>query len=144
MRTQWQQPAPDEKKYPWQQLSRQQALADLNSYLAAGIPPQSISRKINSDPKQPGRFPIKLLTPSRSPLTVNVTLGDAYPPSPLESTGHDAITSLKVVHPRSDHKKSFWTPLAFAGYPKDFGWLSLYLIIYLPTMFALKWLLRIP
>jgi len=144
MRSKWQQPGGT--NLPWEQLSREQAMADLRDFLAHGIPPQSVSWKINSTPNQSGRFPIQISIPKHPPLTINAVLGESHAPQPLEITDHDSkgIVSAKIVHPRSDQKRTFWAPFAFAGKQWDAGWLTLYLIMYLPVMFGLKWLLRVP
>jgi len=144
MRSKWQQPGGT--NLPWEQLSREQAMADLRDFLSHGIPPQSVSWKINSTPNQSGQFPIQISIPRHAPLTINAVLGESHAPAPLEITDHDAkgIVSAKIVHPRSDQKRTFWAPLSWAGKPWDAGWLWLYLIVYLPVMFGLKWILGVP
>ncbi|HEV8291581.1 MAG TPA: PEP/pyruvate-binding domain-containing protein [Tepidisphaeraceae bacterium] len=144
MRGKWQQPG--STNLPWEQLSREQAMADLRDYLAHGIPPQSVSWKINSTPNQAGRFPIQISIPKHPPLTINAVLGESHAPEPLEITDHDlkGIVSARIVHPRSDQKRTFWAPFAWAGKPWDTGWLWLYLIVYLPVMFGCKWILGVP
>ena len=144
MRSKWQQPGGT--NLPWEQLSREQAMADLRDFLAHGIPAQSVSWKINSTPNQSGRFPIQISIPKHAPLTIDAVLGESHPPNPLEIADHDrsGIISVKIVHPRSDHKRTFWAPLAWAGKPWDAGWLTLYLIVYLPVMFGFKWILGVP
>jgi hypothetical protein len=127
---------------PWDKLSREQALADLREYLKQGVPPQSISWKINSDPATPGRFDIAVNTKVRDDLVVHVSLGNTHPPTTLEADGGGI--KLKIVHPRSDQKQTFWKPVAYFGNQWDAGWLWLYLITYIPLMFLLKWLMRIP
>jgi hypothetical protein len=144
MRGKWQQPGGG--SLPWEQFSREQAMADLRDYLAHGIPPQSVSWKINSTPNQSGGFPIQISIPKHPPLTIKAVLGDSHAPEPLEITDHDAkgIASAKIVHPRSDQKRIFWAPFAWAGKGWDAGWLTLYLLVYLPVMFGCKWILGVP
>jgi hypothetical protein len=144
MRSKWQQPG--STNLPWEQLSREQAMTDLRDYLAHGIPPQSVSWKINSTPNNSGRFPVQISLPNHAPLTINAVLGESHAPEPLEITDHDAkgIVSAKIVHPRSDQKRIFWAPFAWAGKPWDAGWLWLYMIVYLPVMFGCKWILGVP
>jgi pyruvate,water dikinase len=143
MRGKWQQPG--STNLPWEQLSREQAMADLRDYLSAGIPPQSVSWKINSTPNNSGKFPVQISIPRHQPLTINAVLGESHSPEPLE-IDHDAkgIVSAKIVHPRSDQKRIFWAPFAWAGKPWDAGWLWLYMIVYLPVMFGCKWILGVP
>jgi hypothetical protein len=144
MRSKWQQPGTS--NMPWEQLSREQAMADLRDYLSAGIPPQSVSWKINSTGSANGRFPIQISLPKHAPLTIHAVLGEKAAPEPLEIVDHDrgGIVAAKIVHPRSDQKRTFWTPFAWAGKPWDAGWLALYLIVYVPVMFGLKWVLGVP
>jgi hypothetical protein len=78
------------------------------------------------------------------------------------------IRSVSVTYPPPDHKRVFWAPLDWLALPEwnaadglsgalakpynwvranlpfwDAGWLILYLIVYLPVMFAARWVLKV-
>jgi hypothetical protein len=78
------------------------------------------------------------------PLSLDLVLGDVYPPGPTETKGDaTGIISVKAFYPRGDQKRTFATPLAWMGKQWDIGWLGLYLAVYLPVMFVSKWWLRV-
>jgi len=79
-------------------------------------------------------------------LTARIVLGDSHPPVPAEvaASPGGALRSLRVVYPAPPVRKVFWAPLGFLGLGHwELGWLSVYLLVYLPAMFAARWVLRV-
>jgi hypothetical protein len=73
--------------------------------------------------------------------TLQVVLGDAHAPCEgVEFSDLSGITSLTVDYPREKH--AFFTPLTKMGIGWDFGWLGVYLLAYLPTMAATRWIVK--
>jgi hypothetical protein len=123
-----------------------EALADLQTYLKNGLPPQNISWKIRPSENAAGRFPVTLKTNGSQPLRLNVVLGDTSPPQPSEVAGSSnlPLRSLKVTYDPPHQKRTFWMPLAKLGWSRwEAGWQMVYLLAYLPFMFGSKWLLRV-
>jgi hypothetical protein len=132
---------------PWElqeagRRAREQMLRDLQSYLAAGVPPQSLEWKVRT-PHVSGSFPVTLAIPGQPPTTINIILGDRYPSRPAELLGDGPVRSLKVVYPPPEKKPIFWAPLKWLGKSWDAGWLGVYMVVYLPVMFTMKWLLGV-
>ncbi len=154
LRQRWQK-AGDLKDLPWDvqaaaQETRKRMLADLNAYLQAGVPPESLVWTVhcradanNGFPS--GRFPIAVVADDER-LELAVVLGDETPPTATEATGAPAgiLRSLKIVYPLPKEKRIFCQPLAGLGWSLKLGWLWVYLLIYLPLMYLTKWLARVP
>ena len=110
---------------PWElqtapDISRQQTIDDLQGYLDAGIPPQGITWHVHPPTDMDGKFPITLTAAGHPPTTINVVLGEKYPPAPATTAGptNSPIQQLRVVYPRSQQEKIFFRPLHFlARYP---------------------------
>jgi pyruvate,water dikinase len=163
--SQWQESS-DLSDLPWelQEAGRwiAQTLAeDLREYLSHSLPPQTLAWTVYTPQDQPGRFPVTLSAAGTKPVQAHLVLGDLYPPEPKEDLG-DGKGPVQVVRPRDrqspirfvrltyfDPQKEgpakFWTPLAAVGFSGgDAGWLVTYMLAYLPAMFLLRWLLRLP
>ena len=71
-----------------------------------------------------------------------------YPPEPKEIAipENSPIISAQLLFNEQRTKESltFWTPLQFIGIGWDLGWLGIYLLIYVPFMFLLKFLFKVP
>ena len=78
-------------------------------------------------------------------LKLNVVLGEKYPPdAPMVlADGDSPLRSLKVKYYAPEgFKPHFWTPIK--SKPNwDPGWLWVYLVVYVPAMFGIKWGLRV-
>jgi hypothetical protein len=154
LRQRWQK-AGDLKALPWDvqaaaQETRKRMLADLNAYLKAGVPPESLVWTVHcradaNDGFPSGRFPIAVAADDER-LELAVVLGDETPPAATEATGAPAgiLRSLKIVYPLPKEKRVFCQPLAGLGWSLELGWLWVYLLTYLPLMFLTKWLARVP
>jgi len=115
--------------------------ADLKAFLDAGVPPQGITWKVRAPVRAAGRFAVTVTAPGAAPLTLNVVLGDRYPPSRAEARGDPSspVRSIRIVYPPPPQKPVFWAPLATLGWGNwDAGWLITYLLAYLPAMFLLR------
>ena len=121
----------------------------LRTFLEAGVPPQGLTWPVLAEPDANGRFLVTAETQGAS-LSVPVILGNAAPPDMPEVAGDDGspLRSIRVTYPRSEEKRTFWTPLAFTGIEKvknwDAGWLGVYLVAYIPLMFILRFALKLP
>jgi hypothetical protein len=85
-------------------------------------------------------------------------VGDAWPPAFAEDVGEgrpaqavrgtpgNPVRLVKVTYfaPKQPGQDVFWAPLTRIGCRWDAGWLWTYLAAYLPVLFLLRWLLRIP
>ena len=60
----------------------------------------------------------------------------------LPETG--PVVSLKAIYPRELQKNVFWAPISIGdSEAKDFGWLGVYPLAYLPAMVVVKKILRV-
>lgn len=149
IRSEWAQSS-DTSEYPWElQASAEQAqqmmMASLDQFLAQPMPPQKISWRIQIPADAAGQHVLRLETTNSNPTELTLVFGKTTPPM-LEETlpTSGPVLSLKVIYPRALHKKAFWAPIpSNKGEPYDFGWLGVYLIAYLPAMFAVKKLARV-
>jgi hypothetical protein len=127
-------------------LLARERLADLEAYLEDGVPPRTLMWKVRAPEGASGKFPVTVRTEGEEPLSLDVILGDRHPPGPAEMLGDPGwkLVSVKVVYPAPAGKLTFWAPLGFAGV-KDLGlgWIWVYILVYVPAMFALKFTLRI-
>jgi hypothetical protein len=146
---------------PWElkavpDLGRDQTANDLESYLAAGIPPQGITWLVRPPDTMDGSFPISVTTPGIPPLKINVVLGDNDPPAALSAKGNadSPLVEVRVVCPRPKTEPIFWRPFARLGTenPTPFlawlgtlnvGWLWIYIIAYMSTLMLMKRILRV-
>ena len=146
---------------PWElkaapDLAREQTADNLQAYLTAGIPPQSMTWTIRLPDDMSGRFPVSVSTAGRPPLMAMVVLGEDYPPAPLctKNADESPLKELRVVYPKPKVEPVFWKPLAclignnqipFAGWLATIkiGWLLLYIVVYLPTLMLVKIVLKV-
>jgi hypothetical protein len=134
---------------PWElgvapDVGREQTAADLEAYLAAGIPPRGVSWRINMPKGFEGTVPVSV-TAGGQDLTARVVIGTKSAPSPATVTGRGVVKELRIVYPRGE-RAPFWRPLGFIGGKVgawDIGWVWLYVVAYLPVLLALRWLLRV-
>ena len=120
--------------------------ASLEAYLGAHAPGQGIMWEVRVPDGFDGTFPVTVRAGDAPPLTINVVLGRTRPPAPTEISGDSdsTVNSARVVYPPPARKRIFWAPLAAMGCGDwDAGWLLTYLAVYLPIMFALRWILKI-
>ena len=146
---------------PWEMrlapdLAREQTADDLEAYLAAGVPPQAVTWLVRPPEGFSGRFPVTVTAAGHPPVTVDVVLGEEYPPARVSAKG-------VPVHPSRNCEWSirnrrlepvFWRPLAgIAGdSPVPFiarlatinvGWLWLYILAYLLTLILVRTILKV-
>ena len=82
---------------PWEMrlapdLSRQQTADDLEAYLAAGVPPQAVTWLVRPPEGFSGRFPVTVTAAGNLPVTVDVVLGEDYPPARAKREGQCRFT----------------------------------------------------
>jgi hypothetical protein len=135
---------------PWElqvapDVARMQTAGSLQSFLDAGLPPQGITWTIRPAAGASGRFPVSVMAEGHAPVSVNVVLGNQYPPGALSATGGagSPITELRVVYPPSSQRPVFWQPLTALGSALEIGWLMTYLLAYLPVLFCLQALIKV-
>jgi pyruvate,water dikinase len=91
--------------------------------------------------------------PATSPSTDGCTVsraravlvyGNAAPPVACPIGGDDSgpIKSLELAWDVPPERK-FWTPFASLGWQWDTGWLLIYLAVYVPAMFLVRWVLGV-
>lgn len=155
---QWQRDS-DLSQYPWelQEAGRSAAdwlVDDLRRFLDGPMPPQHLAWTLTS-PDEPGRYPISVTT-GENRLETAAVVGDACPPEPRDDLGEGPVQAVRSTDPESpllwvrvsysQPKQAggevFWAPVAGA-WPRDIGWLGVYLLAYLPAMFLCRWLLRL-
>ncbi len=144
LRSQWRQPT-DLSGHSWDVRAaavqtRQAMLADLDAYLGAGVPPETLTWLISSDSGSSGSFEAGVDVGLHN-LRVPIVFGRAVPPAPtlVDADPDSVIRQLNVTYPPRPPGVEFWSPLGF-----NIGWLWVYLLAYTPAMFLSKWLLRVP
>jgi phosphohistidine swiveling domain-containing protein/uncharacterized membrane protein (DUF106 family) len=144
LRSQWRQPT-DLSEHSWDVRAaaiqtRRAMVADLDAYLAAGVPPETLTWLISSDPESSGRFEASVEAGPHS-LSIPIVFGRSAPPTLTQVTGsrNAVISELNVTYPPRAPGTKFWAPLGF-----NIGWLWVYLLAYTPAMFLSKWLLKVP
>jgi len=136
----------DTSDFPWEiQASASQAhqmmLASLNQFLAQPSQTQKISWRIEVPEDAYGHHELALNTGEGKEIELKLAFGKNCPPAPVETLpGDGPVRSLKAIYPRALTKNVFWSP---AGTSKDFGWLGVYLLVYLPVMVMVKKVLKV-
>jgi hypothetical protein len=146
---------------PWEMrlapdLARQQTADNLDAYLAAGVPPQAITWLVRPPDDFSGRFLVTVTAAGHPPVTVDVVLGDEYPPAreSVKGAAGSPIKELRVVFPKSRLEPVFWRPLAgIAGDSPiplvarlaavNVGWLLLYVLVYLLALTLVRTILKV-
>jgi pyruvate,water dikinase len=138
---------------PWElrelaEQARREKIAELDDYLAHPIPPVPIEWTILTPENHSDTWPITL-TAGQDHLNLPITLGQRHPPQQSELTqppGHP-LTSVKAIYTPPPRKPTFFAPFGFLGRSTtaywDIGWLGVYLLAYIPTMFLLRSVLRV-
>ena len=112
--------------------------------LRAGIPPQTLSWRIQVPEEAAGQIAAQVKIEGREPISVPLVFGRTVPPKPLEHALSED-ESVRIEYARPLTQRVFWAPLAAMGGPKsDFGWLGVYLVVYVIAMFLAKALFRTP
>jgi len=150
---------------PWElraaaQHTRRVMLADLGQFLNRPMPSRDVSWTLYTPEGKDGRFPLRLETEEAPPIHSTVVLGSQVAPQRKEDLG-DGKGPVQVVRsPAADHpvelvkvvyreqlvkgSNVFWQPIQWMVTSWLPGWLIVYLLVYLPAMFLLKWSLRVP
>ncbi|NBB84189.1 MAG: hypothetical protein GVY28_12395 [Alphaproteobacteria bacterium] len=112
------------------------------------IPDQTLTWTVATPEDQPGVYPVAIEAPNHAPMQMHIVVGKDLPPDPgmAGALGRpDGVSSTTVAYPgRQPYELVFFEPFALAGWHWDIGWLGVYIITYVPAMFAAKWALRIP
>jgi hypothetical protein len=148
----WRQPT-DLSSLPWDiqmaaEKARRERLEDFDALKAAGFPPQPVQWTLNPLRDRAGRFPIAVRVGRQHKASMDLVLGDTHPPAPTEVAGDPkTVVSLSASYAPPQRRPTFFRPFAFLGRTTlsywDAGWLGLYLLVYIPVMFTLKWLLGV-
>ena len=154
---------PDDAPWELQAAARQireEMLADLKGFLSRPMPGRALSWTLETPEGQAGRFPLQIKTEGWSPVETAVVLGKGVAPEAKEDMA-DGKGPVQIARPdEEDHPVEwikvgyrgqlvkganvFWEPVEWLVKPWLPGWLIVYLLVYLPAMFLLKWLLRVP
>lgn len=128
--------------------ARQELLADLGNYLKQPMNTQELTWTVLTPNDKEGRFKVQVVPVCGNPVEMQLILGNAFPPEPKEIglPANCPIVSAKTLYneQRTRESLTFWTPLKSFGIAYDFGWLGIYLLIYIPLMFLLKFLFKVP
>jgi rifampicin phosphotransferase len=150
---------------PWElraaaRQTRDAMLADLTEYLGHPMPARDVAWTLLTSEGRAGRFPLRVGVEGWSPVESAVVLGSKVAPEPKEDLG-DGKGPAQVARPNEENhpiawikvayrqrlvkgEDAFWKPVEWFVRPWLPGWLIVYLLVYLPTLFVLKWLLRVP
>jgi len=150
---------------PWElqaaaRRTREEMLADLGGFLSRPMPTRDVSWTLQTPESESGRFPLQIETEGWPPVGTAVVLGKRVAPEPKEDLG-DGKGPVQVVRPpAADHPVElvkvayreqlvkgvnvFWQPIEWMVTSWLPGWLIVYLLVYLPAMFLVKWSLRVP
>ena len=136
---------------PWEVQSagdhtRNLMLASLNTFLNEKVPPQKVSWLINVPETARGSHSVKVKVGEDEAADFELVFGSVDPPFVgTVFPKHEGLKSITVNYPRALQKGVFWSPLGMFGGPNwDFGWLGVYLVVYLPLMFIAKLVLKVP
>jgi pyruvate,water dikinase len=149
LRREWQ-TASDLRDFPWElQTAADQAreimLNSLNAYLAADIPPQTLTWRIRVPQDAQGHYRVTARLGEGVSFPLTLAFGNAAPPVPgTLIPNRSPLLSLEAVYPRPLRQRRFWTPLAVLGGSWDLGWLGAYIVSYLLVMLVAKRRLGIP
>jgi len=154
---------------PWElramayRRTREEMLADLNGFLGRPMPARDVSWTLQTPEGRSGRFPLRVETEGWPPVKSAVALGRRVAPEPKEDLA-DGKGPVQIARPKATGGKPhpvewikvayrgrdvrganvFWQPVEWMVISWLPGWLIVYLLVYLPAMFALKWALRVP
>ena len=150
LRSEWRS-ASDMDGLPWEVQSagdhtRNLMMASLNSFLSEKVPPQKVTWLVSVPETAEGAHPVKMSVGKNAVADFKLVFGAEE--APFVGTvlpKHESLKSVTVNYPRALQKGVFWAPLAMIGGPAwDFGWLGVYLLVYLPLMFAAKLIFKVP
>ena len=150
---------------PWElqaaaRQTREEMLADLEGFLSRPMPSRDVSWTLQTPESESGRFPLQIETEGWPPVSTAVVLGKRVAPESKEDLG-DGKGPVQVVRPTdANHpvelvkvayreqlvkgSNVFWQPIEWMVASWMPGWLIVYLLVYIPAMFLLKWSLRVP
>ena len=150
---------------PWElraaaRHTRSEMLADLGAFLSRPMPSRDVSWTLQAPKDKDGKFQLRIDTKGAPPIRSAVVLGSQVGPQPKEDLG-DGKGPVQVVRPAvGDHpvelvkvayreqlvkgSNVFWQPIEWMVTSWLPGWLIVCVLVYLPAMFLLKWLLRVP
>ena len=126
------------------EVAREAALASLEAYLKADIPPQPLRWSIRTPPGVQGRFPLTVTAARRRSSGDDHPRPRRRPPRrPRRWTARQGPPSgrSRSITRRSTPARTSGRRSAGCG-PSGSGW-SLYLLAYLPVMFGLRAALRV-
>jgi hypothetical protein len=150
---------------PWElrvaaRQTREEMLADLKEFLSRPMPARDVSWTLQTPESEGGRFPLLVETEGSPPVKSAVVIGKRVAPEPKEDLGNGKGPAQLARPKAADHQVEwvkvtyrqrevqgesvFWQPVEWMVKPWLPGWLIVYLLVYLPAMFVLKWSLRVP
>lgn len=140
--------------------AREAMLADLRGFLDRGLAPMDMAWIVYPPQGAAGRFPLRLVTGDGQTVGSVAVLGPAAAPEPRELvdplrppmqvvSGRDGlpIRELRVsyAHKLERGADVFWAPVErFTVPPLLSGWLLVYILAYLPSMYLARWMMRVP
>jgi hypothetical protein len=133
-------------------------LAELQKFLASPMPPQTISFTLPTPADHAGVYHVVLRAENGPDVPVTLVTGNIAPPQKFEiddkGNRYQAVTPaangpIHAVRVRFSETTrgdahAFFTPFSPLGYRYDFGWLGVYLLVYIVVLFPMRALLRIP
>ncbi|MCL2648080.1 MAG: PEP-utilizing enzyme [Phycisphaerales bacterium] len=138
---------------------------DLQKFLQIpphSLPPQTLSWSILTPPETAAIYHVTATAANGQTLTAPLVLGDLAPPPAAQTDekgnrfqqiiavpsgsppGPILAFRIRYADTRRVDAQAFFAPFAPLGWHYDFGWLGIYLIVYMAVLFPTRWLLRIP
>ena len=165
LQSDWRMPRELPAGTPWNlraaaEVTKTAMLDDLATFLRNPMPARPISWTLQLPDEQTGRYRVSLSTEGEDPVEIKLVAGNGVPPElkqnlgdgrgPVQfldlGTSSSGIQSVRVTYREQLVKggKIFWKPVEFLVLSWLPAWLIVYLIAYLPPMFLLRRILRLP
>ena len=133
-------------------------LSELEKFLAAPMPPQILTWNLETENRS-AIWQISVAPAEGPGLDASLVLGDiAPPPANIETDGKGnrfqsvaasspgSLRGLRIRYTdsRRQDPRPFFARLTPLGWHYDFGWLGIYLLVYIAVLFPMRFLLRVP
>jgi pyruvate,water dikinase len=139
--------------------SVEELLGDLRKFLERPLPAQLLTWSVQTEHWNHAVYRVPVVAAGGNTMEVPLVMGNAAPPPlnvEVDEKGNRVwtilpkekgpIQAVKVRYTDSRRAESgaFFAPFAKLGWGTDFGWLGVYLVVYIVALFAARFVLRIP